>query len=81
MADSDFINMPKGLLNEDYMATRQKLIGNDANALSKEMVKPGTPPQKHTLNFADDASLELPSTSHFSIVDREGNVEIGRAHV
>jgi gamma-glutamyltranspeptidase/glutathione hydrolase len=74
MADSDFINMPKGLLNEDYMATRQKLIGNEANALSKEMVKPGTPPQKHTLNFADDASLELPSTSHFSIVDREGNV-------
>ncbi|MEM6890862.1 MAG: gamma-glutamyltransferase, partial [Pseudomonadota bacterium] len=28
----------------------------------------------HALNFADDASLELPSTSHFVIVDAAGNV-------
>ncbi|MCP4183519.1 MAG: gamma-glutamyltransferase family protein, partial [Hyphomicrobiales bacterium] len=74
MADSDFVSMPMGLLNEEYMATRQKLIKSDANALNKEMVKPGTPPQKHALNYADDASLELPSTSHFSIADEEGNV-------
>jgi len=74
MADSDFIDMPKGLLNDNYMASRQRLIGNNTKALDREKVKPGTPPQKHTLNFADDASLELPSTSHFSIVDRQGNV-------
>ena len=74
MADSDFIKIPKGLLNSDYISERQKLIGTNAAALSKTQIKPGNPPSDHALNFADDGSLELPSTSHFSIVDRQGNV-------
>lgn len=37
-------------------------------------VQPGTPPLDHAaLNWADDESLELPSTSHISIVDADGS--------
>ncbi len=74
MADSDFIAMPKGLLNDKYMAERAKLIAPTGQALTKKQIKPGNPPFDHAGNFADDQSLELPSTSHFSIVDKQGNV-------
>ena len=75
MADADFVIMPKGLLNANYLAGRSKLISNTSKALPKKLIKPGNPPSDHAaIDFADDASMELPSTSHFSIVDREGNV-------
>ena len=74
MADSDFVKMPKGLLNPAYMSERQKLIENNANALAKNQIKPGNPPFDHAQIYGNDASLELPSTSHFSIVDRDGNI-------
>ncbi len=74
MADSDFVTMPKGLLNNEYLAERAKLIKPDVNSLPKSEIKPGDPPRDHASTFADDASLELPSTSHISIVDKAGNV-------
>lgn len=73
MADSDFVKMPKGLLNGPYLAERSKLLGTD-KALGKEAVKAGEPPMDHALLLSDDESLELPSTSHFSIVDSDGNI-------
>ncbi|MBL4726210.1 MAG: gamma-glutamyltransferase, partial [Rhizobiaceae bacterium] len=73
MADSDFVKMPKGLLNEGYLKERAKLL-NGTTALAKELVKPGNPPTDHALLYSDDEAIELPSTSHFSIVDGEGNV-------
>ena len=73
MADSDFVKMPKGLLNEAYMQERSKLLGG-TSALTKDEVSPGNPPSDHALLFSDDEAIELPSTSHFSIVDKEGNV-------
>jgi len=73
MADSDFVKMPKGLLNRAYLWDRsQNLIRDDA--LAPEEVLPGNPPFDHALNLAPDTSPELPSTSHFSIVDSDGNV-------
>ena len=36
-------------------------------------MSPGRPEFDHSLNLADDASQERPSTSHISIVDRDGN--------
>jgi gamma-glutamyltranspeptidase/glutathione hydrolase len=77
MADSDFVNMPKGLLNKAYLKSRGELIplqSDDVPVLPPEAVQPGEPPSDHALLFAPDQSLELPSTSHFSIVDRFGNV-------
>ena len=73
MADSDFVKMPKGLLNRAYLWDRsQELIREDA--LSDDDISPGKPPFDHALNWSPDNSLELPSTSHFSIVDAQGNV-------
>ena len=36
-------------------------------------VSPGTPEYDHAFLWSDDESIELPSTSHISIVDAEGN--------
>ncbi|MCB1440082.1 MAG: gamma-glutamyltransferase [Nitratireductor sp.] len=78
MADSDFVKMPKGLLNTDYLLERSRLIGSSAanpgKALTKDEVKAGEPPTDHALLRRDDNSIELPSTTHLSIVDAQGNV-------
>ena len=71
MADSDYVPMPtKGLVDPLYLAERSKLLAGP-NALEK--VSAGTPTFDHAMLFADDESIELPSTSHISIVDADGN--------
>ncbi|WP_306152301.1 gamma-glutamyltransferase [Roseovarius sp. MMSF_3281] len=71
MADSDFVPVPvKGLLDKTYLAKRAELLKGD-DALPE--VTPGSPEFDHALNWADDASIEFPSTSHISIVDGMGN--------
>lgn len=71
MADSDFVPMPtEGLVSPDYMTTRAALLaGGDA----LPGVAPGEPEFDHALLWADDDSIEFPSTSHISIVDAAGN--------
>ncbi len=72
MADTDYVPMPtKGLVNADYLAKRGELLSGD-DALPE--VSPGNPEFDHAGNWADDESIELPSTSHISIVDQYGNV-------
>ncbi|MBV6657171.1 MAG: gamma-glutamyltransferase [Devosiaceae bacterium] len=71
MADSDFVPMPTdGLVEADYLAGRALEL-TDGQAL--ESVAPGNPRWSHASLWADDTSLELPSTSHISIVDGFGN--------
>ena len=71
MADSDFVPMPtSGLVDPDYLASRAELLEGD-DALPE--VSPGMPEWDHAMLLADDESLELPSTSHISIVDAYGN--------
>ena len=71
MADSDFVPMPtKGLVSDDYLTERAKLL-TGSTALTE--VVPGNPEYSHASLWADDVSLELPSTSHISIVDSYGN--------
>lgn len=71
MADSDFVPVPtKGLLAPDYTSKRAKLLDTDK---ALETVTAGDPTFDHALNRADDAAIEFPSTSHFSIVDSYGN--------
>ncbi|MGI9354483.1 MAG: gamma-glutamyltransferase [Rhizobiaceae bacterium] len=73
MADSDFVPMPvKGLLKNEYLAERSKLLVG-TRALEKDKIAPGDPSWDHAFLLADDESIELPSTSHFSIVDKDGN--------
>ena len=74
MADIDFVPMPlKGLVDPSYLAARSQLLRTD-RALAAEAVTPGEPGWDHAMRLGDDTSLELPSTSHFSIVDAQGNV-------
>ncbi len=72
MADSDYVPVPtEGLVDPTYLAERANLLQTNA---ALEEVAPGTPEWDHAwLQLADDESLELPSTSHISIVDADGN--------
>ena len=72
MADSDYVPVPvQGLVDPAYLAERAAALSSQT-ALTD--VAPGSPAFDHALNWADDASIELPSTSHFVIVDAAGNV-------
>lgn len=70
MADSDFVDMPEGLLNPDYLRQRAALI--DA---SRAMVQaePGNPPWDEAQLQSPDTQTEKPGTSHFVIADKFGN--------
>ncbi len=72
MADQDYVPMPtSGLLDADYLKQRASLI-QVGKALSE--VSAGNPPWSHAMRLSMDESIELPSTSHFNIVDKQGNV-------
>ncbi|PWE33746.1 gamma-glutamyltransferase [Maritimibacter sp. 55A14] len=71
MADSDFVAVPvKGLIAPDYLRDRAALL-RGTRALDE--AAPGEPEFDHALRRADDIAIELPSTSHISIVDSYGN--------
>jgi gamma-glutamyltranspeptidase/glutathione hydrolase len=70
IADTDFVPMPQGLLDSAYLRERAALI-TPGTALKE--VKPGNPNWNHPIAQADDIAIELPSTSHISIVDAQGN--------
>lgn len=72
VADSDFVPVPvEGMLDAAYLTERGALLAGD-DALPE--VAAGNPGFDHALNWADDEAIELPSTSHISIVDSFGNV-------
>ncbi|OED37755.1 gamma-glutamyltransferase [Chromatiales bacterium (ex Bugula neritina AB1)] len=71
MADSDFVDMPDGLLNKSYLSERAALIDPE-KAMGKATA--GNPPQKSAMRFAPDTQLERAGTSHFSIVDQYGDM-------
>ncbi len=71
MADSDFVPMPvEGLVAPDYLAERGALLAGDD---SLPEVTSGQPGWSHAMLWGRDTSPELPSTSHISIVDADGN--------
>lgn len=73
MADSDFVDMPQGLLNADYLAERARLLERP-EALPSDAVSPGEPPWDHAQLRLDGFELEQPATSHVVIVDEAGNI-------
>ena len=69
VADPDFVTVPTdALLDDTYLAERAKLISDKDN----HKVPVGKP-LNGALSYAEDNSYELPSTTHVSIVDKEGN--------
>jgi gamma-glutamyltranspeptidase/glutathione hydrolase len=73
MADADFVKMPAGLLDADYLNSRAALIRR-ATALSEDEVSAGEPPWEKAELRRDGKSFEVPATSHFVIVDDAGNI-------
>ncbi len=72
IADSDFVDVPvDGLLDHRYLADRAAQI--DVASSSGEKAEAGDVPRKRTQNFGPDNALQLPATSHLSIVDGAGN--------
>ena len=73
VADPDFVAVPAGLTDRAYLRERSQLIRLDS---SIGYAMPGAPPPIAAANDADfgqGEALDLPSTSHISIVDRYGN--------
>lgn len=70
MADADFVAVPDGLLNPDYIARRRRLIAAD-RVMPRAV--PGEPPSRRAALNGRDATHEAPGTSHISIVDGDGN--------
>lgn len=70
-ADSDFVDVPvAALLDRHYLAARSQLI---SMTQSLGIARPGEPGHPRASQFGDDQALELPSTSHLSIVDAQGH--------
>lgn len=76
VADPDFAPLPGGspqaLLAPAYLQSRSALIGARAMAQPKPG-QPLSPTAMPQAAYADGEALELPSTSHISIVDAAGN--------
>lgn len=72
VADTDFVPLPGNsyapLLDKTYLSQRAALIGERSMGHAEAGV-----PRGWQLAWGDDASPELPSTSHMSIVDADGH--------
>lgn len=69
VADSDFTHLPfSAMVSYRYLQDRAKKI-----SLNKDMGRTSAGKPFPYMNFATADTYELPSTSHFSIIDKEGN--------
>jgi gamma-glutamyltranspeptidase/glutathione hydrolase len=75
VADDQFVDVPLGgMLSADYLSLRAKLIDPKKNAIE---VSPGDPwayESSHHVRYGDDATDDQPGTTHFVVVDGDGNV-------
>jgi gamma-glutamyltranspeptidase/glutathione hydrolase len=72
VADPDHVPVPvEGLLDPRYLDERARSIGDRAAAAAPE---PGTPPGASLTRRGRDATLDVAGTSHFVVVDAEGDV-------
>jgi len=70
VADPAFVRVPvAGLLDPAYVAARAALIGTTAGPAPAAGIPPGL-----TARLGRDATHEAAGTSHFVVVDRDGNV-------
>lgn len=80
MGDTDFVDLPvNGLIDDDYLATRTVLIDPDARQASVEAGDPrpfdmSTHKRKKRLARAYLSDEEGLNTTHFTIIDRKGNI-------
>ncbi len=72
IADPDFVSVPSGLLEQQYIDSRRKLIDLETAMTSRP--PPGVPQKLGYAMPGEDSTLELEGTSHISIVDDTGNI-------
>jgi gamma-glutamyltranspeptidase / glutathione hydrolase len=72
IADPDFVDVPTGLLDRDYLRERSQLLHADASLGTAAAGRPPEPERRKAAR-GTSAALEAPSTSHVSIVDGAGN--------
>jgi gamma-glutamyltranspeptidase/glutathione hydrolase len=72
MADPDFVQVPGGLTDRGYLAERSQLIQLNAS-MGRGIAGVPPPARAQKVAWGADNALELPSTSHISVVDRHGN--------
>jgi gamma-glutamyltranspeptidase/glutathione hydrolase len=70
LADPDFSDVPTGLLDKQYVQSRAQLA--NPNTKSKTL-EAGKPPTMRT-SYVPSESFEQTSTTHFVIVDKDGNI-------
>jgi gamma-glutamyltranspeptidase/glutathione hydrolase len=73
MADPAFYAPPTWLLDPAYLGPRARLIRTGASMGRAQPGSPPAPAQRKAAAWGAHAALELPSTSHLSIVDAQGN--------
>lgn len=74
VADPDFVEVPlAAMLNPRYLARRSAMI--DATTAMRRP-SPGNIPvaERRTMLLAPSEDAESPSTTHFNVIDKEGNV-------
>jgi gamma-glutamyltranspeptidase/glutathione hydrolase len=76
IADPQFVDMPlSGMLHPDYLAKRAALITKKANSKTTEIGDPWAYSAKKTNQTAGlDATMDVHGTTHFVIVDTQGDV-------
>ena len=70
LGDSDFVEIPEGYLDDAYLAERSALIDPET---SMGTASAGVPPGWDEALLASDIERPRAGTSHFVIVDAEGN--------
>lgn len=73
VADPDFAAVPAGLTDRAYLRERSRLIRLDSSIGYAAPGEPRPIAAANNAGFGRGEALELPSTSHISIVDRYGN--------
>lgn len=69
IADSDFTNLPfSAMLSYRYLQDRAKKI-----SIQKDMGRTVAGKPFPSMNYSKGNTFELPNTSHFSIIDKQGN--------
>jgi gamma-glutamyltranspeptidase/glutathione hydrolase len=72
VADPRFVRVPvDGLLDPRYLDERARLVGPRARETPPDA---GTPPGASMTRLGRDATADVPGTSHFVVVDAEGDV-------
>ncbi len=71
IADTDFVDMPEGLLDRDYLRDRASRIDRER---STGPADPGEPPWEEAQLRGPDGERPRQGTTHFVIVDRHGDM-------